>query len=128
LELLTRGLHIQLDAEQTAKLVAAIEALDKDEEMAEEAAKVHLDAINQLLTSENIEVLSAIELPRGRSGSAGGAAAGRGAGPAAGGGGGGPSTGGAGARGGQQSNENPFKQEENAKRLQSLRERLASTP
>jgi hypothetical protein len=127
LDLLTRGLHMNLDSDQRTKLAAAMEVIDKDDEMSEEAAKEHLDAINAVLTAEHSELLTSIELPRPArpSGAANGGprVVARGAdstGP-------GPQpAGGSGAGGGPPSTDNPFKQEENAKRLNQLRERISA--
>jgi hypothetical protein len=142
--LLTRGLQLNLDEDQKAKLASAIEGIDSADEMPEEAAKARLDAINEILTADNAELLASIELPRGR---AGGATGGR---PAPAGqtrsttaADGGTTPGGQGNQvvtpvgagsppllGGtsQQSDENPFKQQDNAKRLQNLRQRIAGSP
>jgi hypothetical protein len=144
LALLTRGLHLNLDAEQRAKLASAIEAIDKDDEMTEEGAQQHLDVINAILTPENADLLASIDLPRaGRAGAPAGqgmpagpnglSAAGAMPRPPQQGSGAGPvSTGqlsAAGAAGGPPgsgtpSNENPFKQDDNAKRLNRLREQI----
>jgi hypothetical protein len=146
LEILTRGLHLDFDAEQKTKLALAIEAIDKDAEMTEEAAKEYLDTINEILTAEHADVLASIELPRaGRAGGAGGPGGQGGPGgamarPSAPGGSasaqvvpvGGSSMGipgmgpGGGGGGNTPSNDNPFKQEDNAKRLNQLRERISS--
>jgi hypothetical protein len=152
LDLLTRGLHLKLETDQSAKILAALEALDKDEEMTEEVAKEHLDAINEILTTENTELIGSIELPRPRAGGGGGggrpSAQGPAPRPATADGGGAAAGGSAGpgvqsvsatgsgtapvmsmGGGGQQpSNDNPFKQEDNSKRLQRLREQIRSSP
>jgi hypothetical protein len=138
LELLTRGVHLKLDEQEMAALAAALEALGKDGEMTEEAANQHRDAINNVLTGDITELLQLIELPSGR----GSVEAARGriarSAPAGNGNGDGnarptdgqrtPSVDEAGGRGGQESVDNPFKLEVNARRLQSLRERLSSAP
>lgn len=145
LDLLTQGLHLEFDAEQRAKLAAALEKLDQSEELTEEEAQVQRESLRAILTDEQKALLSSIELPRrGGAGLGGGGGGGMG-GPGGGGGAGAPGRGlGApgpsgqgvqvsggptpigGGGGGQPSNENPFKQDENAKRLQSLRQRLGS--
>lgn len=119
LDLVIHGLSLKLDDDKIAKLAEAIKNLDDEDEMSEDAAKEHLDAINDLLTDEQQEVLASFSLPFARRG--GGGAGGRG------GGGGGPAAqpgGMGGAGGGQASSDNPFKQDDNAKRLRSLRERI----
>jgi hypothetical protein len=148
IELLTRGLHLELNQGQRYKLAALIETMERDEEMTEEAAKGFLDAIQDILTTENAELVASIELPRPGRGGPGAGAAPRGNGngarpvptpgesggsglgaPAAGGtaapGGAGGPFGGGGGPAAPESN-NPFKQEENAKRLRDLRERIAA--
>lgn len=144
IDLVLGGLHLKIDDERAAKLVDKIKNLDGADEMTEDDAKEHLDAINDLLTDQEKEMLASFSLPFGRPGGGapgGGGAGGRGgAGGAAGimnagppgGTGGGPGGGGrggpGGGGGGQASDENPFKQEDNAKRLQSLLERFGAPP
>jgi hypothetical protein len=139
LALLTRGVQLNLDEEQKTNLASAIKSIDSDDEMTEEAAKELLDSINAILTSENNDVLASIELPRpARAGGAGGPGGMGGAmlrpPPRSGGEGQGiapasssQAPGGAAAGGsGPPSNENPFKQEDNAKRLNHLREQISA--
>jgi hypothetical protein len=132
LDLLTRSLQTRFDEESTARLSVALDALDKADEMTEEDATRHMDGLNRLLSEKTKEMLVLFDLPRVAAPS-GGAAGGRpGAtdggrqdsssspGPAA---TGGAATGAARNGAGQAaSNENPFKQEDNAKRLKLLRE------
>lgn len=127
LEVLSRGLTLKLDDGQTAKIAVTLTALDQDDEMTEDAAKEHLDALEAILTEENKTTLGAIDLPR-RAPAGRGGAGGPGGGPGGPGGGGpGGMGGGAGGAGGAPSTENPFKQEEQAKRLKSLRDRMGSS-
>jgi hypothetical protein len=131
LDLLTRGVAIDLTDEQASQIAEAISDLDKEDEMTEDQATERVDGLKQILTSDNQSALDSIELPRRGGRGAGGGGPG-GGGPGGGGGmmgmmGAGMGTGGPMAMGGpgqQPSNENPFKQEDNAKRLQSLLARL----
>jgi hypothetical protein len=145
LELVTRGLHLELTAEQVEKLSLAVKELDSQDEMTEEQAEKHLNEIKGLLDGDNQKLLESFELPRrAPSGGQGGGGGGGGRSPVMAGGpppsvnktapppsvgpvgaGGGPGGGGGAA---QASDQNPFKQEENAKRLKGLRDRLDSPP
>lgn len=152
LDLLTRGLTIELNEEQKRTLASTIQLLDAEDEMTEDEATKHLEAINDILNTENKEVLASFELPRGGRPAGGGARPGDGggAGPTSArpsgaaasgpqgaltgmvygsggagmGGGGGPGGAPPGGGGSAPSDDNPFKQEENAKRLTGLRDRL----
>jgi hypothetical protein len=129
LDLLTRGVAIELTDEQASQIAEAISDLGSEDEMTEDQAKERLDGLKEILTAENRSALDSIELPRRGGGRGAGGPGGGGPGGGmmgmmgAGMGGGGPmATGSAGQ--GQASNENPFKQEENAKRLENLLARL----
>ncbi len=127
IDLVLGGLQLKLDDERAAKLAASIKGLEDAEEMTEESAKDYLDAINDLLTDQEKEILASFNLPAARQGGGGGGPGGMGGGFGGGGpGGGGRGGPGGGGGGGQASNDNPFKQEDNAKRLQSLRERFGA--
>jgi len=132
LDLMSNGLHIELQPEQSEKLALALAKLDQAEQMTREEAHAHIDAIQKLLTEEQNAALAAIELPRGGpSGSRGM----RGSGDAS------PEQGvmsRAGAdfppgmmgssdtmgSGGPPSNDNPFQQDTNQKQLHDFLDRL----
>jgi hypothetical protein len=146
INLVVGGLHLNIDQDRAAKLLKVTEEFVDADELTDEDAKKHIDAINELLTTDEEELLASFSLPRRPGGGGPGGGGPGGGGPGGGGPGGGaglptfsPASPGAagppgarsapgGAGGGQASNENPFKQEENAKRLQSLRERLGGSP
>jgi hypothetical protein len=122
-----------------AKLAEKLAELDGADEISAEASEAHLKAIQEILTDEQKEVLSAIELPRPAGQSAAGGGMGAGGPPGGGGGGGGGGTPmpppvtsmsgypmPPGASMSKQSGVslNPFHQQENQKRLRDLRERL----
>ena len=117
MELLSKGLHFELDADQAAKIAAKLAELEDTERMSSDEANTHLEALEAILTNEQKATLEAIDLPR--AGRAGG-------GPAGGGGGTGSGTGMGGGRGGGggSDDENPFQQDPNQQRLRSLKERL----
>ncbi len=156
LELLTKGLQVNLDSETAGKLASVLAKLDSEAEMTEEAAINHIAAITALLSPENKSAIDSIELPRRRTarasgdqGSSGPGAGGPGSGRGGGRGGGqaGPGQGGAvrvgptgtgsiattgvvgtsNERGGNEATDNPFKQEENAQRLHKLRQRISDS-
>ncbi|MGI8982093.1 MAG: hypothetical protein ACR2FY_22920 [Pirellulaceae bacterium] len=144
LELLSRAelkLQIELDADQAKKVAGKLAEIDKAEKMTAEEAQSHLDALEALLTAEQKTTLGLISLPFGRQGGGGG---GRGGGLGAAGRPGGasappvpalegqqpradapPMPGVGGGMGGGSSDENPFTQEANQKRLKDLLGRLA---
>ncbi|HUY33747.1 MAG TPA: hypothetical protein VMV69_13435 [Pirellulales bacterium] len=138
LDLLSKGLHIDIGTEQAEKIAAKLADLDHTKQMTDDEAQKHLDAIQEVLTEEQQATVAAIELPRGRSGGrgmggmmagmggAGGPPPGSGAMPPGGGGGGGPA--GMMGGGGPPSDENPFRQETNQKRLHDLLNRLQPSP
>ena len=115
MELLSKGLHFELDAEQSAKIAAKLAELEDTERMSSDESSTHLEALEAILTDEQKATLEAIDLPRG--GRAGG-------GPTGGGGGTVSGTGMGGGRGGGSDDENPFRKETNQQRLRSLKERL----
>ncbi len=110
LDLLTRGVRVEVDADQASKLAAVVAALDSEMEMTEEFAKEHLEAINAILSDEQKSALGSVELARRGGGPGAGGPRGPGSGP--------------GAAAAANSNENPFKTGDNASRLNSLLERL----
>src|SRR5207247_954411 len=128
LDLFTKGLHFELDREQSNKLAAKLAELDQAEQLTGDEAQANLDALDGILTEEQQATLSAIDLPRaGRPGGGGGS-------PGPGGGGMGgmggmptmaamPGMAGGGASSGA-SDENPFRQEANQQRLRDLIDRL----
>lgn len=118
LELLTRGkLDVNLTPEQTLKISGLLADLSQAEKMTEDEAQSHLDALEGLLTAEQKEIVESIGLPFGGRG-------GGGRGGAGGGGRGGMGGGMPGMGGGGPSDENPFKQETNQKRLDDLLGRI----
>ena len=136
MELLSKGLQFELNAEQTARIAEQLAQLEQAEKMTSDQAQTHLEALEAILTDEQKATLVAIDLPRaGQPGGGGGGR--RGAGPvdpmasmtaiAVPGGGG---TGGGG--GGGSDDENPFRQETGHKHLRDLLNRLnpsgAETP
>jgi hypothetical protein len=138
LELLSKGLHVELNAEQSAKIATKLAELAALEKMTGDEAQEHLDHLKQILTDEQMAAVDAIGLPRGGRGGGGGPMGGGMGAPSAGGppgagqmprpgmmggppGGGGPP--GAGGPGGSD-DANPFVEEANQKRLRGLMGRL----
>ncbi|HVC98858.1 MAG TPA: hypothetical protein VND64_34655 [Pirellulales bacterium] len=142
LQLLSKGLRIELDPAQADTIAAKLVELDQAEKMTGDEAQAHLDAMEEILTDEQKAALGGIELPRGGSsggrgmgggmmggmGGMGGAAAppAGAAGAAPGGGSPPPGMMGGGMMGvgGPPADENPFQQEANQKRLRDLMDRL----
>src|SRR5262245_47971570 len=86
LELLSRPdlkLRVELNEEQSKAIAAKLTELDKAEKMSGDEAQEALDALEAVLTPEQMEIVNAIGLPRGGRGGGGG---GRGAGGRPGGG------------------------------------------
>jgi hypothetical protein len=113
LELLTAGLRIDLTPDQQRTIADTLAKLDEATELTDADAQKRIDDIQNLLTKDQAAVLGSIELrSRGGLSSAPGpvqtGATGRGQSTAT------------------PSSENPFKQPENAKRLQRLRDRLGN--
>ncbi|HET6879594.1 MAG TPA: hypothetical protein VFI31_05555 [Pirellulales bacterium] len=111
LDVASKGIVFQLDQEQSAKLAALLAQLDQPEKMTQDEAQERCDALEALLTDEQKEALAIFELPRAARGGAGGAGGGGASGPA----GGGPDE------------SNPFEEEANLNRLQSLLGRLQAS-
>ena len=126
LELLSKGVRVELDAEQSAKIAAKLTELEQLETMTGEDAESHLNLLEEILSDEQKSALGAIDLPRGGRAGGGAGIPGAAGGGMAGGpmmrGPGGP-PGGGGASGGSD-DENPFRQEANQKQLRDLRSRL----
>jgi hypothetical protein len=113
LDLLSNGVHIELEPEQVKKLASTLAQLDQAEKMTSDEAQGHIDAIQKLLNEEQKASLAAIDLPSG------GPSDNRGMG------GTGPPLGtmGSGMMN-PPSDDNPFQQEINLTRLQSFLDRL----
>ncbi len=141
LALASKSIRVELDADQMQTLAARVAELEKAETMTDEEAETTLNNLQDVLSDEQKAVLATFELPRpARPAGGGGGPGGGGGGPSglsrpsttiAGGGGGGGGlptavgaaggAGGGGAGGGSaSSDENPFKQEANQKRLRDL--------
>jgi hypothetical protein len=129
LEMLNAGLKIEISPEQAAKLTEALQGLEDAETMSNEQAEQVVEACTSVLNEEQKAVLASIDLPRRRGQQAAGggqaipmAPAGGPMAPAGGGGrGGGPG----GGQGASEPPKNPFKGEEEAKTIESLRASLA---
>ena len=66
LELLSRKdlhLHVEIEPEQAAKIVAELEKLDMAKGMTAEEAQTRLEALESLLTPEQKETVDAVDLP-----------------------------------------------------------------
>lgn len=126
LDLISEGLSLELNGEQSAKLAAQLATLDQPDNMTQEEAQDRLDALETVLTEEQKDILAQFEMPR--AGRAGGG--GMGGGPPGGGMGGGGMGGGPPGGGGATDDSNPFQEEANQERLHSLVNRLqgAGTP
>jgi hypothetical protein len=122
LDLISKGLSLDLSGEQSAKLAAQLAELDQSENMTQDDAQDRLDALESILTDEQKESLAQFDMPRGgRAGGAGGMPPGGGGMS----GGGGPPMGGGMQRGGGAPDDsNPFQEEANQSRLHSLVARL----
>ena len=125
LDLAGKGISVQLDSEQSAKLAAQLAELEQPEKMSQEEAQERCDALEDILTDEQKATLALFELPRaGRGGGGGGMmGGGRPGGMAGGPPGGMPGMGGP-PGGDQPDDSNPFQDEGNRDRLRSLLERL----
>ncbi len=118
LDLLGRGVRIELSADQANQLAPILEQLSESEEMTDEQAKEQLESIEAVLTEEQKASLASVELPRGRlPGGGPGTGGGRGTGM-------GMAGGGMAAGSGAPNNQNPFRQELNQKRLADLLRQL----
>lgn len=128
LELLNRGVKLEITPEQAALLTAALAGIESEESMTNEDAEKTMEKCMAVLTDDQKATVASIDLPRRRGGGGGPG----GGGPGGGGpGGGGPGGGGGGGRGGQAGGagdppKNPFHGDEGAKSLESLRDRLTS--
>ena len=129
LDLAGKGISVQLDSEQSAKLAAQLAELEQPEKMSQEEAQERCDALEDLLTDEQKATLALFELPRaGRGGGGGGMmGGGRPGGMAGGPPGGMPGMGGP-PGGDQPDDSNPFQDEGNRDRLRSLLDRLKGAP
>jgi hypothetical protein len=125
LDLLNRGVKLEISSEQASKLKAALEGIENEETMTNEDAEKLMDACMDIFGDEQKAVLASIDMPRRRGQGGGGAGGGRGGGgPGGGPGGGGPAGGGPGGGGATEPPKNPFHGEEGVKPLTSLREKL----
>jgi hypothetical protein len=144
LDLLDRGVKLEITNEQAAKLKAALADIEREETMSNEDAEKAHNACMEILTEEQKAVLASIDLPRRRGGGGGpggggpggpgggapggpggGAPGGPGGGAPGGPGGGGPGGPGGGRGGGNaEPPRNPFHGEDGSKPLTNLRERL----
>ncbi len=113
LDMLTKGLSIELSKEQAAKLAEQLAALDKDEQITGKQASDALQAVQAVLTDEQKAVLDSIARPRRRRGS--------GAAPQM---PGYPGMSEAAAQMEATPVPNPFREEQEAQRLQELLKRL----
>ena len=118
IELLTKQpLHIQLDAEQSAKIRDKLSELEKAEKLSADDAEAQLTALEGVLNTDQKAIVDSISLPIQRGGGRGGA--------------GGPGAGGPTPLRrpppGSGPDDNPFRQESDAKRLADLLVRVGST-
>lgn len=117
-------ISFQLEGDQPAKLAQQLADLEQPEKkITQEEAQQRVDAIEAILTDQQKETLAQFDLPRARGGGGGGPGGGGPSGPPA----GQPPPPDMPGGGGQGEDSNPFQEETNQARLQSLLGHLKGT-